>query len=236
MTASKSNKRRYGNALAHSLLALALAACNYLWAAEEPAVAAVHHFLEQQSRHLEGEATIEVMRPGAHFPHCANPRAFFPGRSQRPWGRVTVGVRCGDGQGEVRYLQARVSVSVRYWVTARALDGGTAISSALLEPRSGDLGTLPREVIRDLDKIRGLVTRRPLASGTVLQQALLKTPPLVERREQVSVEAGGAGFRIARQGQAIDDGARGDRVRVRMPDRSTLRGTVVGPGRVAVRR
>ncbi|MBN7795851.1 flagellar basal body P-ring formation chaperone FlgA [Parahaliea mediterranea] len=225
---------RSGSGAVWLLLAALLVFCAPAPAAEDPAVAAAQRFLEQQSRGLGGDAHVEVYPSGARFGHCAEPRAFFPGNGQRRWGRVTVGVRCGDGAGEVRYLQARVSVSVRYWVTARAVDSDTPIDASMLEARQGDLGELPREVVRDLESIRGQVTGRPLAKGTVLQQALLRTPPLVERRQPVSVEATGSGFRIARQGRALDAGARGERVRVRMPDRQTLSGTVVGPGRVAV--
>lgn len=225
---------RNASGTAWLLLAALLAICPPTPAAEDPAIAAAQRFLEQQSRELGGKARVEIYPPGARFAHCTDPRVFFPGNGQRRWGRVTVGVRCGDGAGEVRYLQARVSVSVRYWVTARALDSDAVIDTAMFEARRGDLGELPREVIRDLESVRGQVTARPLAKGTILQQALLRTPPLVERRQAVSVEASGSGFRIARQGRALDAGARGERVRVRMPDRQTLSGTVVGPGRVAV--
>lgn len=216
------------------LLVALLLAGQAATAANENVVTAVTRFLERESRQLGSDVSVEVIPPGARFPACPSPQPFFPGNGQRRWGRVTVGVRCDGDSAAQRYLQARVSVTVRYWVTARALPAGTLLEQGQLSPRSGDLADLPRHVIRSLDAISGQVTRRPLARGTVLQQTLLETPAVVERRQAVAVEASGSGFRIAREGRALDEGARGDSIRVRMPDREILTGRVIGPGRVAV--
>ncbi|QIB64342.1 flagellar basal body P-ring formation chaperone FlgA [Kineobactrum salinum] len=194
---------------------------------------AVHHFLRQHTRSLGEQVEIEVVPPRVNFPACPNPQPFLPGREQARWGRLSVGVRCGDDE-RLRYLQAQVSVISRYWVTSRALDKDTPLDASVLTQQTGDLGRLPRQVIRNLDDIEGTVTRRPLAAGTVLQQALLRVPPLVERRQAVTVEAAGSGFRISRQGRAMDAGARGDRIRIRLPNREVLQAAVIGPGRVAV--
>lgn len=194
---------------------------------------AVHRFLQQHTRSLGEQVEIEVVPPRVNFPPCPEPSPFLPGREQAKWGRLSVGVRCGEDE-RLRYLQAQVTVISRYWVTARALDKDTPLKASMLTRQSGDLGRLPRHVIRDLKDIEGTVTRRPLAAGTVLQQALLHVPPVVERQQAVTVEAAGTGFRIARQGKAMDAGATGDTIRVRLPNRDILQAAVIGPGRVAV--
>lgn len=221
-----------------------LLAALLLWCAAQPAgagepvvdavVDAVRRFLVQETRQLGDSVAIAVIAPRARFPACPRPQPYFPGNAQQHWGLVTVGVRCQDGENTQRYVQARVSISVQYWVTSQAVPTNTPLHPSLLQARTGQLGELPRQVIRRLDDLRGRVTSRPLSRGTIVQASLLRTPPLVERRQAVSVEARGSGFHITRPGQALDAGAQGDRIRVRMPNRDTLRAEVIAPGRVTV--
>lgn len=48
--------------------------------------------------------------------------------------------------------------------------------------------------------------------------AAVQQRAVVKRRDSVRVESGGAGFTIARQGQALEDGAAGDWIRVQLTD------------------
>lgn len=202
--------------------------------AADPVVEAVSAFLHQRSRGLGEEVRIEVQPPAARMPTCERPRPFLPGHGRNLPGPVTVGVRCGADGGQLRYLQARVTAIGNYWVTAGPVDAGTPITGQMLARARGDLGSLPRGAMLEREKILGQVATRPLGSGTVLQDHLLKAPPLVERRQMVSVEARGRGFRIAREGRALEEGALGEPVRVRLPDRTVLSARVSGPGRVRV--
>src|SRR5690348_10312927 len=149
-----------------------------------------------------------------------------------PAGRVTVGVRCGDGQ--TRYLQARVTAIGQYWVAARDIPVGTLVTASMLEARSGDLATLPRLAVLDENAAVGRMATRTLARGSVIQGSQLQAPALIQRNRTVSVEAVGQGFRVVRQGEALQDGALGDTVRVRMSNRSILTGVVAGDGVVKV--
>jgi flagella basal body P-ring formation protein FlgA len=67
-----------------------------------------------------------------------------------------------------------------------------------------------------------------------VQSSQLQAPWLIHRNRTVSVEAIGAGFRVTRQGEALQDGALGDTVRVRMSSRSVLTGVVAGNDLVKV--
>lgn len=229
--------RRYRAAMMLAALLCADTLAAHAASVDSPALSVVRQFLQQQALAgaLPGDVVnVEIQAPRVELPDCPHPRAFLPGTGQRPWGRVTVGLRCAGSDSPLRYLQARVTLTGRYWVAARALPANTALGPEVLEARRGDLGQQPGQAVRDLGAIRGQVTRRPLAKGTILRQAFIHTPPVVERRELVSVEARGSGFRVAREGRALDAGVEGDQVRVRMPDRETLQATVTGPGRVVV--
>jgi len=192
---------------------------------------AARDFLKDTTQNL-GEVTVTVQAPEAALPPCADPQPFLPGQGQRLLGRVTVGVRCGDGQ--TRYLQARVTAIGHYWVAAETIPVGTLVTGAMLEARSGDLTELPRQAVLDDADAVGRVTTRTLAKGSVVQSSQLQAPWLIHRNRTVSVEAIGAGFRVTRQGEALQDGALGDTVRVRMSSRSVLTGVVAGNDLVKV--
>jgi len=189
-------------------------------------------FLQDAARHLGNDVTVTVPAPEVALPPCTDPQPFLPGHDQRLLGRVTVGVRCGDGQ--TRYLQARVTAIGQYWVAAQDIPVGTLVTESMLEARSGDLTTLPRQAVRDENAAVGRVTTRTLARGSVIQGSQLQAPALIQRNRTVSVEAVGQGFRVVRQGEALQDGALGDTVRVRMSNRSILTGVVAGDGVVKV--
>ncbi|ASK34815.1 flagella basal body P-ring formation protein FlgA [Alcanivorax sp. N3-2A] len=202
--------------------------------ASAPALAeTVRAFLEQAAARPGEQVRVTVAAPDVAFTTCQNPRPFLPGHGQRLQGRVSVGIRCGE-HGRVRYLQARVSVIGEYWVTRRALDAGEVIGAGMLERKQGDLSELPRHAIRDPDRALGQVLTRPLAANSVLSDRQLRQRNLVSRRQNVSVVASGKGFRIAREGEALQDGALGERIRIRMNNRQTLTATVTGRGQVAV--
>jgi len=189
-------------------------------------------FLQDAARHLGNDVTVTVPAPEVALPPCTDPQPFLPGHDQRLLGRVTVGVRCGDGQ--TRYLQARVTAIGQYWVAAQDIPVGTLVTESMLEARSGDLTTLPRQAVLDENAAVGRVATRTLARGSVIQGSQLQAPALIQRNRTVSVEAVGQGFRVVRQGEALQDGALGDTVRVRMSNRSILTGVVAGDGVVKV--
>ncbi len=68
----------------------------------------------------------------------------------------------------------------------------------------------------------------------MIQSHQRRRPALVERRQAVTLVAGGEGFRISREGHALDDGALGGRVRVRLSNREVVVARVTGPGRARV--
>lgn len=200
----------------------------------DPLTDAALALLQTHTQGLAEEVRITVQPATVTAGDCPAPMAFLPGAAQDAsqlarGGRVTVGVRCAE---QVRYLQAQVSVIGPYWVAASDIDAGTTVTHALLREERGDLSRLPHQALREADAAVGRQSTRPLSAGTVLQAQHLRAVPLVTRRQQVVMEADGAGFKITRDVVALDDGARGDLVRVQLDPRTQLNAEVIGPGRV----
>lgn len=194
--------------------------------------ATVREFLQQQLQDHR-KVTVEVLPSSARFPVCERPRAFIPGSSPQLVGRVTIGVRCGGDGSSVRYVSAQVTILGSYLKLATAVEAGTVLNANMLEVAQGDLGQLPSQAILKMAEAVGQAAARPLSAGTVLQERHLRSVPLVERGQVVSLESGGRGFMISRKVEALDAGGLGDTVRVRLSRRETLMAVVEGPGRVS---
>jgi flagella basal body P-ring formation protein FlgA len=201
--------------------------------AQGNAESAVENFLLARSRAQGDEATVTVQSGAARLDTCASPAPFLPNENSAPrWGRMSVGLRCADGS--MRYLTAEVKVQGRYVVPAQAIASGTVISADMLTTKRGDLSTLPRNLIRDKDAVIGKSARQALMAGKPLQTQQLSAPLLVKVGQAVKISSGGPGFRITRNGEAVDAGSLGDAVRVRIGPRQNLDAVVIAAGEVSV--
>lgn len=190
----------------------------------------VHQFLYEETQALGEEVVIDLRPPSPHLPACIRPEPFLPNANQSPLGRVSVGVRCGEGNRQVRYLQAQIDVIGSYVVASMDIERGTLITSAMLSERGGNLGELSAQALTDENEIVGKIAQRPIRSGSTFLTQYLKAPHLVERGQRVTVIAQGSSFRVSREGEAIENGALGERIRVRFDSREIMTARVTDQG------
>lgn len=195
---------------------------------------AVHGFLHEQAQSLGDELLIELRPPSARLPKCDSPDPFLTRPGEVPLGRFSVGVRCGHDGHQVRYLQAEVGVIGEYPVLGAALAAGETVHREHLVMHEGNLAELPSRALLDIDEIVGQVATRALNPGQPLLAHQFRNLPLVERNQRVAVEARGTAFRVSREGQALEPGAMGDRVRVRFDSREVVTAEVAGEGTLVV--
>ncbi|HDZ47877.1 hypothetical protein LCGC14_0150940 [marine sediment metagenome] len=194
----------------------------------------VHQFLYEETRLLGEEVVIDLRPPSPHLPTCVQPEPFLPNASQAPLGRVSVGVRCGADSRQVRYLQAQIDIIGSYVVAARDIERGTLITAEMLSERGGNLGELAAQTLTDENDIVGKIAQRPIRSGSTFLTQFLQAPHLVERGQRVTVIAQGSSFRVSREGEALENGALGDRVRVRFDSREIMTARVSDQGVLVV--
>lgn len=95
-----------------------------------------------------------------------------------------------------------------------------------------------RRAARDADGERaapGWRTRRVVRGGEPLRAPAVAPPPLVARGATVTLVWEGPTLRLTRQGTALGDARRGDRVAVRVDATRRFTGVVSGAGTVVVR-
>ncbi|WP_310632505.1 flagellar basal body P-ring formation chaperone FlgA [Paraburkholderia sp.] len=183
-------------------------------------------FLQQQSAGLPGKVNVTV---GTVFPRglaaCAALEPFMP-PGARMWGRTTVGVRCVGAKPWTLYVVGRVAVDVTYYVAARQINAGEALSAADYVPRDGDLASLPQTIITDPDQANGAVALMRITQGLPLRSDMLRSASSVVIGQTVKVIAVGTNFTISSEGSVLNNAAPGQMVRVRTPNGQIISGVV----------
>jgi flagellar basal body P-ring formation protein FlgA len=91
------------------------------------------------------------------------------------------------------------------------------------------------EVARRPDDAIGMQLKRPLAAGQPLALSELVRPSMVQKGANVMMLLDSPGITLTAQGQALEAGAIGERIRVLNPvSRAVLEAEVIGPDRVRI--
>lgn len=181
-------------------------------------LAAARDYLEQTARaQFSGRVEVQMghLDPRLRLATCDRPLEAFQPAGVRNGGRTSVGVRCASAAGWTIYVSADVEIFANALVTTRALPRGADLGPGdvrLVETSLAGMGT---GYLRELAEVEGLATRRPLPAGTVLTPAMLKAPHIVRRGDRVTLVGGDGPIQVEMQGEAVNDAARGERVRVR---------------------
>lgn len=206
-------------------------------ARQEPAEVkrVIEDFLRVQTRGLPGQAsfTVGAIDPNNNLAPCPALEAFLPAGG-RPWGRINVGVRCQVPGGWSIYVPAQVRVVGDYFVTARPLARGQAITAADLARRTGDLAELPAGVVTEEAQAVGKTLNISVQSGQILRSDSLRAPPAVQQGQSVRIVSKGKGFQVATEGKALANAADGQVVQVRTASGQTISGIARPGGTVEV--
>jgi flagella basal body P-ring formation protein FlgA len=120
-------------------------------------------------------------------------------------------------------------------VPIRRVLPGEILRAGDLRPARVRTASLRADVARDAEDVIGLTPRFPLPAGQPMLRADLSQPPSVRKGASVLMLLESNGLSLAAQGQALESGAPGERVRVRNPSsRAILETVVIGPDRVRV--
>lgn len=161
---------------------------------------------------------------------CADPHLSLSG-NQRLTGKRTVVARCGSKK---YFLQVRIEAEGSWWVAAKDLIAGHAVSQDDVIKRSGSLANLPSGLVMNMNALQGAVLTRPVRAGQPLTENRLRKRWRINRGEETDVIASGNGFHIITRGKALDNAAINEAVRVRMKSGQLVTGSVTSDGSVRV--
>jgi flagella basal body P-ring formation protein FlgA len=165
--------------------------------------------------------------------HCSTALHAFWAPGSKTVGNTTVGIRCKDVKAWKLYIPTRVRLMQPVVVANRALSRGQRLEAQDLRIEHRDVGDLRRPAVRDPAQVLGYRVHRPIPPGRVVDAAMLSAPVLVERGRRVRLAVRTQGMDISMSGQAMEDGALGDTVKVRnTSSRAIVEGVVTGAGTV----
>ena len=127
---------------------------------------------------------------------------------------ATVTVRVAGREHRSIPMTFQIKRLVRVAVVARSLEPrrGLVPEDVRLEQRP--ISEVPPDALTDAGDLADLEVLRPVQPGEVLTPRAVRPKLAVKRGELVTLLLEGSGFRITTQGQASEDGRRGDSVRV----------------------
>ncbi len=222
--------RLLASAASASLLSIAALANPQPTTRSEEAHATIERFLLGQTADLPGTVVIRIDSvPLGLLPACETLEPFLPSGA-RLWGRASVGLRCTASQPWTRYVPVYIAVMGRYYVAARQIDFGEALTSADVAMREADLTNLPASVIVDAAQFEGMSAANRIALGTPIRKELLRGSILVQQGQNVKVISRGSGFVISTEGKALTNAALGAIIQVKTQGGQLIRGKVAASG------
>lgn len=192
-------------------------------------------FLTLQASGLSNEVVVSVgeVDKRLNLQACDNPNPhLLPG--SKPWGKVTLAIRCTAPAPWLVYLQANVQVTADYYVAANALTHGQVISLNDLSKQRGDISKLPAGVITAPEQAIGKSMQVSMASGSVMRLDALKSPAVVQQGQSVRVVSNGPGFQVATDAIALNNAADGQIAKAKTSSGQTISGVAKNGGIIEI--
>lgn len=121
------------------------------------------------------------------------------------------------------------------WVTSRPVSKGETISGDSVVQKAFPAQTVPQGAVQDPREILGMRATRNLAPGTILRKDQFRPDPILRRGQRVQIVLEREGLRITAPGEALEEGAAGERIKViNTFSRQVITARVADTGRVLV--
>jgi flagellar basal body P-ring formation protein FlgA len=190
----------------------------------------LNDYLRSQTQGLPGKVTYSIspLDARSRLSACDAFEPFLPSGSKL-WGKATVGVRCLGPSTWTIYVPVQVNVSGNYLVSARSMPPGYVLGESDVVVRSGDLSTLPTNVVTELSQAAGKTIKNGLAAGQPLRSDQLIAPWAVQQGQNVTTISNGPGFTVSSVGKAPTNAVAGQVVQVRTDSGQIVTG-IARPG------
>ena len=170
---------------------------------------------KNKPRGFATEVEVGSLDPRLRLSPCAVAIEAFIPAGARLSGNTTVGARCAAPKPWTVYVPVRVKLHGQVLVAARPVAKGVVLQDADIRLETRDLASPHTAILVDRGQALGRLTRFPLGLGDIIRPSGLQIPRLVRRGEKVTILASEGGLEVRANGEALMDGAEGDRIRVR---------------------
>lgn len=158
---------------------------------------------------------------------CGNVEPYLP-PGTRLWGRTRIGLRCVDGLTRWNVsLPVTVNAYGVAWVIKGPVQPGTVLTEDDVVEAEVNWSEDSNAVLRDRTLWVGQTATRLLTTGQTLRQGMVKPAQVFQAGAQVRVVAGGPGFQVSADAQALSPGIVGQIARVKMDNGRVSSGVVL---------
>ncbi|TSE26883.1 Flagella basal body P-ring formation protein FlgA [Tepidimonas sediminis] len=158
---------------------------------------------------------------------CQRVEPYLP-PGTRLWGRTRIGLRCAQGAVPWNvFLPIQVRVWGPGWVLRQPVAAGTPLEPAHAAASEVEWTAERQPVLARAEDWVGLQAVRALPAGQVLRAGSVRAPQVFATGSTVKVRVQGQGFTLTATGEALGPGHLGETVRVRLPGKRVVLGTVV---------
>lgn len=180
------------------------------------------------------EVQVGKLDPRLRLAPCQKIEPYLPPGAPL-WGATRVGLKCVQGP---KAWNVSLPVTVHVWgrstVATANLAAGTTLEADMLAVAEVDLAGASGAAVPKPELAVGRILSRPLAAGGALRQTDLKARQWFAAGETVRVVAGGPGWQVVSEAQAVSAGVEGQVVRVRTESGKLLTARPTGERQVEV--
>ena len=167
------------------------------------------------------------------LPVCGTPLEAFLPSGAKVQGKTTIGVRCQTPRPWTLYVPAKVASFSQVLATNTPLQRGHLISAEDVSLQTKDSSSLNRAYLSDPEDAIGKVLKRNLARNALLTSAVLAEPHIINKGQQVDLQAGRHGLQVSVTAIALSGGAVGEKIRVKnLSSSKIVEGTILASGTV----
>ena len=204
-----------------------------------PLTAQIRAFALEASRQaslpgLRVQVRVGSLDPRLRLAPCSAVQPYLPANT-RLWGASRIGLRCADAAVRWNvFLPIQVEVFGPALVAHMPLPAGHVLSADDLRSAEVNLAATATAPLARAALASGRTLARPLMAGQAVHAGDLRARLWFAAGDSVRLVAGGAGWRIHGEGQALAAGVEGQSVRVRTESGRVVNGVAVAERLVEV--
>ncbi|MFZ6658173.1 flagellar basal body P-ring formation chaperone FlgA [Undibacterium sp. TJN19] len=192
-------------------------------------------FLTQQAAAQPGQVQVTVgeVDKRLNLAACDSPTPYLPPGS-KPWGKITIVIKCVAPTAWQIYLQANVQVTAEYYVATNPVVQGQVLTLADLTKVKGDISKLPAGVVTNPDQAVGKAMQVSIPSGSVLRVDAMKNPSVIQQGQSVRVISSGPGFQVMTDAIALNNASDGQVAKAKTSSGQTVSGLAKSGGIIEI--
>jgi len=177
-------------------------------------------FLDDESGALaekgyRSEYKVGNIDPRLNLKPCTSDIDFAFNRQPISQNNVTVLASCEDVQPWKLYISVTFNIFGPVIIASETIHRGQIISPLQLEARDEVVNKHNHASFSDKAHIEGMIAKRSIRSGAIIQANQLKPPKLVKRGDNVVIVASNNAISVRMNGTALMDGSLGQQISVR---------------------